>query len=120
VPDVKRSPMPPRRKRMRPVSEKRLNERPERDALRHAVVVAADYRCVAELLVPEVRCWSPERDGLGRWWLDVDEVVGRGVKPGGHLDPSNVQALCRAHHDWKTTHPTLARERGLRRRSTDR
>ena len=87
--------------------------------MRHAVVVRAGYRCEAIERVPEVRCWSPERDGFGRFWLDVDEVVGRGVKPGGHLDPDNCQALCRAHHDWRTGNPTEARARGLRKTSTD-
>lgn len=108
-----------RRKRLAPVSAKRKAERPTRDAVRWATVVRAGFACQMASAVPEVECWSPERDEHGRWMLDVDEIVGRGVRPGGHLDLENTQAGCRAHHDWKTTHPTEARRRGLRRTSTD-
>lgn len=51
--------------------------------------------------------------------MDVDERKSRGVNPGGHLDDSNTQLLCRCHHRWRTEHPREARERGLRRASWD-
>jgi hypothetical protein len=55
--------------------------------------------------VPEIGCWGP---------LDTDERKSRGVNPGGHLDDSNTQALCRAHHTWRTDNPAEAHARGLR------
>jgi hypothetical protein len=27
---------------------------------------------------------------------------------------NNTQVACRAHHQWRTTHPKLAAERGIR------
>jgi hypothetical protein len=108
-----------RRQPIQPQSAKRRAEKPRRDEVRRATVERAGYRCELAAAVPEVECWSPERDTLGRWWLDVDEVVSRGVRPGGHLDPTNTQAACRAHHDWRAANPREARRRGLRRRSTD-
>lgn len=66
----------------------------------------ANHECAARTLVPEVTCWGV---------LDVDEVQGRGVRPGGHLDGTNVQVLCRAHHNWKHEHPARAHELGLTR-----
>ena len=103
-----------RGKRLAPVSEKRLSEKDRRAEVRALVLARAGYRCEARNLVPEVRCWHPP--GVE---LDVDEVVPRGVYPGGHLDPDNCQALCRAHHDWKHAEPEAAVERGLRRWSWD-
>lgn len=55
--------------------------------------------------MPEVECHGP---------LDADEYDLRSARPGGHLDPANVQMLCRAHHDWKHAHPVEAARRGLR------
>jgi protein subunit release factor B len=51
------------------------------------------------------QCWGP---------LDVDERKSRGVNPGGQYDVNNTQVACRAHHQWRTTHPKLAAERGIR------
>lgn len=90
-------------------STKRQAEADRRDQVRRDALHRAGHRCQAKDLVPEVRCWGP---------LDVDEIEGRGVNPGGHLDPDNVQVLCRGHHDWKHAHPARAEELGLRRRST--
>jgi hypothetical protein len=41
-------------------------------------------------------------------------LQGRGVRPGGHLDPDNCIALCRQHHSYVTDHPAKARIAGLR------
>lgn len=87
-------------------SRRRREERDEREDVREEVLDRAGYRCEADELVPEVTC-------SGR--LDVDEVIPRGVNPGGHLDPDNCQVLCRAHHDWKHANPAEAVSRGLRR-----
>lgn len=82
-------------------SEKRKRERPTRAK----VAAAAKARgCAGRELVPEVACWGP---------LDADEIVSRGRRPGGHLDPDNVWGLCRGHHEWKGLHPDEAHARGL-------
>lgn len=96
--------------RLKPRSRKRIEETDKRRQVREDALRAAGWRCTATATVPEVRCWGP---------LDVDEVKSRGVNPGGHLDPSNVQVLCRAHHDWRGAHPAEARARGLRKASWD-
>jgi len=80
----------------------------ERAAVRE-LVLERDRGCVARRLVPEVRCASPFAH---RAPLEVDEIVGRG-RGGDPYDPDNCQALCQAHHDWKTTHPARAEELGL-------
>lgn len=103
---MKRTPLR-RRTPLRQVSKKRAAEREDRDRVREAALRRAGYRCEAKELVPEVEC-----DGM--WWeLEVDEIAGRGVRPGAHLELEDTQALCPAHHRWKTTHPDPARERGL-------
>jgi|CXWK01.1.fsa_nt_gi hypothetical protein len=113
---MKRSPMPARTTpmarggRLSPMSSKRRAEAATRTAVREQALTLAGHRCTGQAAVPEVACGGP---------LDVDEIKGRGVNPGGHLDPSNVQVLCRAHHEWKHAHPDEARARGLRKRSTD-
>lgn len=101
------------RKALPSESPKRRAERPTRDAVRAQVRARAGYQCQARELVPEISCWHPP--GLE---LDVDEIVLRSGRPGGHLDPDNCQALCRAHHDWKHDNPDDAVARGLRRWST--
>lgn len=93
-------------KQLRPMSDKRYNEWEERQAVKRAVVMRDGYRCRAEHLVPEVQCWGQ---------IDYDEMASRGVYPGGHLDPDNVQQLCRGHHEWKHANPAEALARGLRR-----
>lgn len=121
---MKRSPMPPRksamarggplpkgkpmdrRTRVNPMSKRRRGERDERQTVREEAMRGAGHACSARAIVPELPCRGP---------LDVDEVAGRGRYPGGHLDPSNVQVLCRAHHNWKHANPLAARERGLDR-----
>jgi 5-methylcytosine-specific restriction endonuclease McrA len=94
---------------LRSQSARRAAERTERARVRQ-IVEARDRRCVAAIIVPEVICAGP---------MDVDEIVPRSARPGGHLDPDNCQLLCRAHHDWKHAHPADAADRGLRRWSWD-
>jgi hypothetical protein len=105
---VKRSGPPIRRKRLAPRSAKRIAEAPARRAVVEAVVERDGHWCQAATLVPEVKCWpSP-------FAVDADEYALRSARPGGHLDPANVQMLCRAHHDWKHLHPIEAARVGLR------
>lgn len=99
-----------RRTRLKPVSAKRRAEAPARARVVAVTKERAGHRCEARELVPEVECGGQ---------FDTDEIKGRGVNPGGHLDDTNTQLLCRRHHDWKTTHPMEARRRGLRKRATD-
>lgn len=92
-------------------SAKRVAETDARAAVRDATIRRAGGKCQAAAIVPEIACWGP---------LDVDEVIGRGVNPGGHLDLENTQALCRGHHSWKHENPAEARRRGLRRESWEK
>lgn len=103
-----RTPMPPRTTPIKPQSAKRIGERDQRQQVIEQTMRRSGGQCEARDLVPEIDCWGP---------LDTDEVVGRGVHPGAHLDETLTQTLCRAHHDWKHAHPTEARRRGLRKTS---
>jgi len=107
---LRRTPMK-RGSAIKPFSKKRAGERDQRQKVIEETMRRSGGRCQAADLVPEVKCWGP---------LDTDEVVGRGVYPGAHLDADNTQTLCRAHHTWKHEHPRLAAERGLRRASWQR
>lgn len=78
--------------------------------MRAATKTRAGHRCEAAEIVPEIECW-------GR--LETDEIASRGIHPGGHLDLGNTQALCSAHHRWRTENPAQARERGLRIAAAD-
>lgn len=92
-----------RRKRIKPVSDKRLAERAERDAVRETTIRRAGFRCQA-----------PGAFGiLCSGVLTVHELQGRGVRPGGHLDDTNTIALCWPHHRYVTDHPKAAHAAGL-------
>jgi hypothetical protein len=107
-----RSSTPPqRRTRLRPMSAKRRREAPARRALVEAVKERQDHRCLGAEMWPEVACAGH---------LEVDELAGRGVYPGGHLDPENCQGLCSAHHRAKHAFPAEAERRGLRRLGSSR
>lgn len=86
------------------MSAKRRGERDQRQQAVEAAMRRSGGQCVAKDKVPEIPCWGP---------LDPDEIVGRGVRPGSHLEPDLVQMICRAHHSWKHEHPAEAERRGL-------
>lgn len=44
---------------------------------------------------------------------EVDEVIGRGVRPGAQLEPVLFTAACNACHRYKTTHPMWAKKHGF-------
>lgn len=67
-----------------------------------------DGRCMAADVVPEINCG-------GR--AEVDEFVGRGVRPGAQYELDVTRSLCSRHHRWKTDNPEEARVRGLRKES---
>jgi len=94
-----------KRSRLKLMSDKRRNERDARITVIEQVIHRDGNRCWAEHLMPQIACGGP---------LDPDEYDQRGVRPGGHLDPTNVQMLCRFHHDWKTEHAVEAARLGLR------
>jgi hypothetical protein len=93
------------RTRIKPVSDKRLAEREERDAVRETTLRRAGFRCQAAGAFG-ILCGGH---------LDVHELQGRGVRPGGHLDDTNTIALCRIHHSYVTDHPQDAHDAGLLR-----
>lgn len=83
---------------------------------------------VATILSERPRCefptdgWNPVvRDGTGWTYsdgrrctaaaVDVHEKLTR-ARGGDILDPSNVQSLCRLHHDYIHSHPRWATEQG--------
>jgi hypothetical protein len=71
----------------------------------YAEVVRRDMGCVAQRLVPEIKC-------AGR--LDPHHVLMR--SQGGQDTAQNLKTLCRAHHDWVHNHPALSYELDLLRR----
>lgn len=76
--------------RIRQRSAKRARQQPARDAVRAETFRRAGGRCEGEALWPEIECWGP---------LEVDEVIGRGVRPGAELEIELTQLVCRGHHD---------------------
>lgn len=71
----------------------------------YAEVVLRDKGCVAQRIVPEVKC-------AGR--LDPHHVLMR--SQGGQDTAENLKTLCRAHHDWVHAHPAASYDLDLLRR----
>jgi hypothetical protein len=75
-----------------------------------ALVVERDgLVCYGHTVLPVLGCFGP---------LDPHEIVPRGRRPGGHLDPDNVRMVCRAHHEWAHSNPWLAETVGLLKKET--
>ena len=87
-----------RRKGVNPMSQRREDERPERDACR-AVVLERDRICV----YPGCRSES----------TDVHELHRGAGRHADYLDPEKCRGMCRLHHDWATREPLAAHELGL-------
>lgn len=102
---MKRSPLQ-RKTPLRAKSRPKSKPRPV-PADVYAEVVRRDMGCVAQRLVPEVRC-------VGR--LDPHHVLMR--SQGGPDTVDNLKTLCRAHHDWVHANPARSYELDLLRRST--
>lgn len=102
------------RKPLKPESDKRKAERPERQRVREITISRAFYGCELRDRVPDVKCWHP--DGPNK--LDVHEIEARGTSPGSHLDEDNTIAVCRSHHDWIDAHIPEAEALGVRTRSS--
>jgi hypothetical protein len=76
-----------------------------------ALVIERDgLVCYGHTVLPMLNCFGP---------LDPHEIVPRGRRPGGHLDPDNVRMVCRAHHDWTHDNPLHALVVGLLKRETN-
>ena len=92
------------RKPLPPVSPRRKAERPQRDAVR-AAVLERDGGCQAAHLF-DTPCVAP---------FDTHEVVRRSAWSGGYLVEPNCILLCRRHHEVATVNPLLAERLGLSR-----
>jgi 5-methylcytosine-specific restriction endonuclease McrA len=101
--DLKRTPL-------NPVSRKRQSEQAAREQVRRLVMVRDQYTCQAKHIQDGPPCWGP---------LEVDEIVSRARRPGGHLDVDNCQVLCRGHNQYKEDDPAWALRHGLARNSWD-
>ena len=106
---LRRTPMKRGTSKINSRSQKTIDNQSQRDEVRRVSLERAGHRCQMAALIPEMPC-------SGR--LEVDEVEGRGINPGSHLDLDATQVGCRSHHQWKTEHPALALERGLKRKSS--
>lgn len=95
--------MRPRRP-MRRVSERKQEQRAERQRVVDAAFRRDRWACVAVKLVPSVECGGP---------LDPHERIPRSAWPGGELVLDNVLTVCRAHHRWVDHHPDDAHALGL-------
>lgn len=103
---------PLKRGRLSPVSKKRRDEQGEREALRQLVLVRDNFTCTvkAKGITDGPPCWGP---------LEVDEIVSRARRPGGHLIFDNCQVLCRGHNRYKEDDPDWALRHGLAKNSWD-
>ena len=102
---MKRGGPPKRRTRLKPASQKTLDQRELRDRVRETTLRRAGFKCQAPGEFG-IRCGGGD--------LQVHEVFTRGTNPGSHLDDSVTIALCPLHHGYVTDHPAEAREAGLR------
>lgn len=93
---------------LRPISAKRASEADRRWDVRMEALTRAKFRCEA----------PDDAFGVGHGGpLDVHEVVGRGVRPGSHLEEELTMVVCRSHHELIGLFPEHARELGLRKES---
>jgi hypothetical protein len=114
--ELRPGPPPVRRTRLRPVSRRREDDRPERDGVQAFVFYRDGLRCrlenfdLAEPVVRVPRCVGP---------LTVHHV--RKAGQGGPYVPLNLVALCAGHNDWLETADgaTWGRGRGLVARRGD-
>lgn len=90
-------------------SKKTKSQEADRRRVRVEVLERDGYWCQVDGKIPGVRCGRVP----GRADLEVHEVVPRGRRPGGHLDPDNCVALCPVHHEWITGNPAEATALGF-------
>ena len=112
--NIKRTAMQPRKKRMSPVS-KRRKELSVTYAEFKAAYTVAHYRCEFEPL-PEYdpQCFEEA--------VDIHHILprGRSGRDSDLIDPENVMAVCRKHHDYIEANREWALEVGyLKHARTD-
>lgn len=90
-----------KRTRIRPRSQRRVDEADQRAAAVAEAFAPHRGRCALE---PVGGCWGP---------IDPHEVIRRGQRPGSHLDARLILPLCRRHHDLDVELST-AEELGIR------
>lgn len=96
-----------RSKRIKPVSDKRMDERPLRAEVR-SLVFERDGECVLRRLVVDHRCLGP---------LTPHHIVKEGQ--GGPYTLENLVAVCAWGNGWLETQRPLARELGLEKSRWD-
>jgi hypothetical protein len=94
---------PRRRKRLKPMSDKRRAEIPERQRVVAEVLARDGFKCRVAPFLPDLACSGP---------LDGHEPRTR-ARGGDPLDPDQVVTCCRLHHDWIHTNPDEATALGL-------
>lgn len=101
----------PKRKGIKPQSEKRIEERFDRNETIRQVSFRANGMCQATVLAPDVPCW------VTGW--TAHEVVQRSVRPGSHLEPDLCIFVCGYHHGLIHDDEPRARKFGFIRDSWD-
>jgi hypothetical protein len=90
-------------KRLRPMSDKKRAEIPERAAVKEAVFERDSYQCRIAPFLPDIECGGE---------LDAHEPQSR-ARGGDPLDVDQCVTACRRHHDWVHEHPAAAAALGL-------
>lgn len=93
-----------RGKPLRQVGRRALRDADERAEMRRVVIGECGDRCVARVVLPEIRCYG---------FLEVHELVDRSVRPGVQLDADFAITACRPHHEWISADASRARDDGL-------
>lgn len=113
VPSWKEPPRPKaKRKRVKPVSSRRLAEREARDEIRAAVFARDRWRCRLEDTHRTDR-----RVPTCRGVLTPHHVLK--ASQGGGYTEDNLISLCAGHNTWVEDAPNVAHELGLVRRRGD-
>ena len=91
-----------KRKRVKPMSDRRRAELDDRAYCQREVRILAANRCEYAALWPDVACgWLPERTVL-----EVDEIRGGSYRAVEWTDPHRCRLTCPVHHDFKTATKT--------------
>ena len=106
---------------LRRVSRKRQATLEQRADVRAAVLERANHACEFWAIIWD--CPHPEPLDFGNQCpqfcagpLDVHEVTPRGTHPGSELNADVAICLCRAHHQYVHSRPTLGYQTGLLKR----
>jgi len=98
-----------KRTRLKPISDKRREEIPERQKTLEVVFARDKRQCRAAAFFPDMPCQGP---------LDGHEPLSR-ARGGNPLDPDEVVTVCRGHHDHIHAHPEESAALGLLEHSWD-